>query len=86
VRSGLSGCIQSCSLVHSDSEKGRREVHEFVQRIVEANFNIIFPWVRSEYVAALEDEAYQKAVPIAKWDALGELVQVAHERGLQVHL
>jgi uncharacterized lipoprotein YddW (UPF0748 family) len=70
----------------ADPQKGKLEIHQFVERIVEANFNLILPWVRSEYVAALTDETYQKSIPIAKWDALGELIKVAHERGLQIHL
>lgn len=70
----------------ADPERGRLEVHQFVESIASANFNLILPWVRSEYVAALTDETYQKSIPIAKWDALGELIKVAHERGLQIHL
>ncbi len=70
----------------SDPQKGRQEVRQFVDRIANANFNLILPWVRSEYVAALTDEDYQKSVPIAKWDALGELIKAAHEKGLAVHL
>lgn len=73
-------------LFSADPETGRQEVRRFVERVANANFNLIFPWVRSEYVAALTDENYQKSMPIAKWDALGELIKVAHEKGLQVHL
>ena len=70
----------------ADPDRGKEEVRLFVERIADANFNLIFPWVRSEYLAALTDEDYQKKVPIARWDALGELIKEAHEKGLEVHL
>jgi uncharacterized lipoprotein YddW (UPF0748 family) len=71
---------------NADHQKGKAEVQQFVDRLAKANFNVIFPWIRSEYIAALTDRAYQKAVPIAKWDALGELIKAAKAKGLQVHL
>lgn len=74
------------SQFNADPEMGRLEIHQFIERIANANFNLILPWVRSEYVSALTDEAYQKSIPIAKWDALGELIKAAQEKGLQVHL
>lgn len=70
----------------ADPEKGKQDIEQFVNQLADANINLILPWVRSEYVAALTDEAYQKQVPIAKWDALGELVKAAHEKGLQVQI
>jgi uncharacterized lipoprotein YddW (UPF0748 family) len=70
----------------ADPQKGKAEVQQFVERMANANFNAIFPWVRSEYLAALTDEAYQRIVPIAKWDALGELIKAAQAKGLHVHL
>jgi len=70
----------------ADPEKGRREVREFVRRFAQANFNLILPWIRSVYVAALTDETYRKSVPIAGWDALGELVKAAHESNIQVQV
>ena len=71
---------------NADPEKGANEVREFVKSVADANFNAIFPWVSSEYFAALTDEKYQKIVPVAKWDALGQLLKVSQEKGLQVHL
>ena len=70
----------------ADPEKGRLEVREFVRRFAQANFNLILPWIRSAYVAALTDENHRKSVPIAGWDALGELVKVAHESNVQVQV
>jgi len=69
----------------ADEEQGKVEVNQFVERLANARFNLILPWVRSEYMAALTDESYQKTVPIAKWDALGELIKAAHQKGMQVH-
>lgn len=70
----------------ADPERGRKEVDQFVESVANANFNLILPWVRSEYVAALTDGTYQKFVPIAKWDALGELIRAAERKGIQIHL
>lgn len=70
----------------TDPATGKQEIRHLVESLAQANFNLIFPWVRSEYLAALTDTSYQQKVPIAKWDALGELVRVAHEKGMQVHL
>ena len=74
------------SLFPSDPEKGKTEVRRFVDRMADAHFNLILPWVRSEYVAALTDEKYRAAVPVAKWDALGELISAAHEKGIAVEV
>ena len=71
---------------NSDPEKGRKEVLAFVDRMAGANFNVILPWVPTEYIAALTDEAYQRSRPVAKWDALGELIKASHTKGIQVHV
>lgn len=70
----------------ADPQIGRQEVREWVEKVAAANFNLILPWTRSEYLAALVDAEYQRVVPIAKWDALGEIVRAASEKGIQVHL
>jgi uncharacterized lipoprotein YddW (UPF0748 family) len=70
----------------ADPGQGKREVREVVERLANANFNFIMPWVLSEYAAALTDTNYEGSAPTAKWDALGELTQAAVGRGLQVHL
>jgi len=70
----------------ADAEQGKVQVRKAVKRLADANFNLILPWVVSEYVAALTDTNYLQIAPNAKWDALGELVREAHERGLKVHL
>lgn len=70
----------------ADAGQGKREVRQAVNRLADANFNLIMPWVVSEYAAALTDTNYLSAAPNAKWDALGEVVREAHQRGMQVHL
>lgn len=69
-----------------DPQKGRTEVRQFVERMANANFNVILPWVSSEYIAVLTDETPRKVISNARWDALGELVKVSQEKGLQVHI
>lgn len=70
----------------SDPVRGKQQVIDFVNRIADANFNLILPWVTSEYLTALTDPSYQSKAPIAKWDAIGEIIKAANARGLQVHL
>jgi len=70
----------------TNAAQGKLEVRQAVERFAKANFNLIMPWVLSEYVAALTDTNYLSAAPTAAWDALGELVREAHQRGIQVHI
>ncbi|HMK65373.1 MAG TPA: family 10 glycosylhydrolase, partial [Thermodesulfobacteriota bacterium] len=70
----------------ADPEKGKIQIREYVQKMANAHFNTLLVEMPSDYIAALTDERYQKAIPITKWDALGELINFAHEVGLQVHL
>ncbi len=70
----------------SDPVEGKKEVHATVERLADANFNLIMPWVLSEYAAALTDTNYLAAAPNAKWDSLGELVREAELRKIKVHL
>lgn len=70
----------------ADAGQGKKEVREAVKRLADANFNLIMPWVVSEYAAALTDTNYLSAAPNAKWDALGEVVREAHGRGMKVEI
>jgi len=74
------------SMFSGDAQVGRKQVREFIDKIAAANFNFVLPWTRSDYLVALKDTEYQKAVPIARWDAVGEIIKVATEKGLQAHL
>lgn len=70
---------------NADPVQGKAEVEAFVDRYAEANFNLVLPWVLSEYMAALTDPSYLDSQPTAKWDALGALVHSARQHHLQVH-
>jgi uncharacterized lipoprotein YddW (UPF0748 family) len=67
-------------------EIGKKQIRAFVKKIGDANFNILLVEMPSDYMAAKTDERYQKDIPVAKWDAIGELIKMSHEAGLQVHL
>src|SRR5207247_1873438 len=70
----------------ADPAKGKSEVHQAVERLANANFNLVMPWVLSEYAAALTNTNYLAAAPTAAWDVLGELSREAGRRGMQIHL
>ncbi len=72
------------ALFPADSAEGKAAVRRFVDRMADARFNLILPWIRSEYVAALTEERYRAAVPVAAWDPLGELIAAARDRGIAV--
>jgi uncharacterized lipoprotein YddW (UPF0748 family) len=70
----------------NDPATGRQEVITLVDKLADANFNLLLPWVRSEYATALEDPAYQKGEPLASWDPLQVMISEAQRRGMKVHL
>ncbi len=70
----------------AEPTKGAKQIHEFVNKVADANFNFVLPWVLSEYVAALTDTNYQTANPAAKWDSLGTLINAAAQRGMPTHI
>ena len=75
-------------IVAPDPEKGRQDIEVLVDRMVAAKMNLLLPWVRSEYLAALMDSEYPKGnhyARLASWDALGALIDAAHQRGIQTH-
>lgn len=67
-------------------EEGMKEIRDSISQIKAAGFNAIFASESTLYLAALKDEKYQEAVPQAKWDAMGKLLQEAKTAGVQVHL
>ena len=70
----------------ADPAKGKEQVHSTVQKLAENNFNLILPWVTSDYLVALDDAEYQKQVPNAGWDSLGVLNEEAARAGLSVDI
>ena len=70
----------------ADAAKGREQIDRLVQNLADANFNLLLPFVNSDYLVALDHPEYQQKHPNAKWDALGYLIQQAEKRRLAVHL
>lgn len=73
-----------------ESVAARREaMEEWLDLADDAGFNLLFVWLESRWAAALLGERrYAEANPFwdpAEWDALGELVAAAGERGMEVH-
>ncbi|HWB98851.1 MAG TPA: family 10 glycosylhydrolase [Bryobacteraceae bacterium] len=73
------------NMFDADAAKGREQVHRTVQKLAEHNFNLILPWVTSNYLVALDDAEYRKEIPNAGWDSLGVLVEESARVGLAVH-
>ena len=69
-----------------DPVEGKKQVRETIDKFAKANFNLVMPWVLSEYVAALSDTNYLPQATTAKWDSLGEVVRESHARGMQIHI
>src|SRR5215472_14366483 len=59
----------------ADPAKGKEQVHTTVQKLAEHNFNLILPWVTSDYLVALDHPEYQQKIPNAAWDSLGVLIE-----------
>jgi len=74
------------SHIAANEAEGKAQVREMVQRFAKANFNTLFPWTVSGYLAALDHEAYREKHPLARWDALGVLVEEAAREGLDVDM
>ena len=70
----------------ADPAKGKEQVHATVQRLAEANFNLLLPWTTSDYLVALDDAGYRKRVPAAEWDLLGTLLDEAKAAGLRADM
>ena len=62
------------NLFKGSEAEGRKLVRDAVERFASANFNLILPWVPSDFLMALESEAYRDSHPTARWDALGVLI------------
>jgi uncharacterized lipoprotein YddW (UPF0748 family) len=73
------------SQLDADADKGKAQVRQWAERFARARLNIVYPWVESSYLAAVEDSRLLPGVPNAKWDALGVLVRECANLGMQVH-
>ncbi|NUQ61530.1 MAG: family 10 glycosylhydrolase [Pirellulales bacterium] len=70
------------SQIDGDPAKGKAQIQQWADRFARANLNVIYPWVESNYLAAVEQT--DPSIANAKWDALGELTRACVERGMQV--
>jgi len=50
------------NMFDADPAKGKEQVHSTVQKLAEHNFNLVLPWVTSDYLVALDDPEYQKKI------------------------
>jgi uncharacterized lipoprotein YddW (UPF0748 family) len=67
-------------------EEGLPEIRDTLDKLKAAGLNTLLVWTESRYLAALDRPELQQAEPRAAWDALGEVIRAAKERGLQVHV
>lgn len=75
-----------CNLPNAPKrEEGLREIRLSLDRVKAAGFNALMVWTTSQYLAASERARLLQVEPLAAWDALGEMIRAAKERGLQVH-
>ncbi|MCM8777623.1 MAG: family 10 glycosylhydrolase [Candidatus Omnitrophica bacterium] len=67
-------------------EIGKRQIKEFITKIKEAKFNMVFPfaWLpRTEAMYNTENKYFIKIYP--DWDPLKELIEEAHKENIEVH-
>src|SRR5260370_3951021 len=74
------------NMFDADPAKGKEQVHSTVQKLAEHNFNLVLPWVTSDYLVALDDPEYQKKNRNASWDSLGVLIEECARAGLRVDI
>jgi uncharacterized lipoprotein YddW (UPF0748 family) len=74
------------NMFDADPAKGKEQVHSTVQKLAEHNFNLVLPWVTSDYLVALDDAEYQQKNRNASWDSLGVLIEECARAGLAVDI
>lgn len=74
------------SMFDADPNKGKEQVHAAVQKLAESHFNLVLPWVTSDYLVALDDPEYQQKMRNAAWDSLGALIEESARAGLRVDI
>jgi uncharacterized lipoprotein YddW (UPF0748 family) len=70
--------------VSEDPAKGVVELQAMIDKLANANFNTVLLFIRSDYLVALDDEAYRKPSPLAAWDAVGKAIDLCDQHGLKV--
>jgi uncharacterized lipoprotein YddW (UPF0748 family) len=66
--------------------QGLQEIRENLDRLKACGLNTLFVWTESLYIAALDRPELRRSDPGAGWDALGELIKAAKDRGMCVHV
>lgn len=70
----------------ANPEEGKKQIRTTVERLAKANFNLILPWITSDYLAGFDSPEYAATHPTAKWDSLGVLIEEAAQHGLGVDI
>ncbi|HWQ52054.1 MAG TPA: family 10 glycosylhydrolase [Bryobacteraceae bacterium] len=76
--------LHLASMFDADPKKGKEQLRACVGRLAETNFNLILPWVTSDYLVALEDAECRQGNANAAWDSLGVLIDESARAGLTV--
>jgi uncharacterized lipoprotein YddW (UPF0748 family) len=74
------------NLFDADPVSGKEQVHRTIQKLAEHNFNLVLPWVTSDYLVALGDPEYQNKNRNAAWDCLGVLIEECARAGLSAQM
>src|SRR5215472_6790678 len=74
------------NLFEADPVQGKEQVGRTVRKLAEHNFNLVLPWVTSDYFVALDDSKYREKNRSAAWDSLGVLIEECARAGLSVEI
>lgn len=74
------------NMFDADPAKGKEQVRSTVRKLADSRFNLVLPWVTSDYLVALEDAEYRQGNPNAAWDSLGVLIDECARAGLSVDI
>ena len=78
--------LHPTSMFNADRAKGMEQVRGAVGKLAAHNFNLVLPWITSDYLVGLDDAEYRDKNPGAAWDSLGVLMEECAQAGLAVHL
>ena len=70
----------------ADPADGRKQARAMLEQFARANFNVVLPWIKSDYLVALDSPLYAAAHPTARWDVLGFLIDESAKLGMGLDL
>lgn len=70
----------------ADEPSGDAAVSALADRLAKAHVNLVFVWVTSDYLVALEQPWFARYAPQARWDAVGRLIRALTLRGVECDL